>query len=68
MPTLMKRRLIAMGRGGLVVTVPKAWRDYYGLQAGDEVIVIANGGLTIRPKSKSPVRIASEEDSGVETK
>ncbi len=41
-----------MGRGGLVVTVPKAWLDYYGLKAGDVVIVIADGELRIRPIPK----------------
>jgi bifunctional DNA-binding transcriptional regulator/antitoxin component of YhaV-PrlF toxin-antitoxin module len=49
MPTLTKRKLIAMGDGGLVITVPKAWRDYYGLKAGDVVVVVANGDLRISP-------------------
>ena len=38
-----------MGQSGLVVTVPKAWWDYYGLKAGDDVIVIADRELRIRP-------------------
>ena len=38
-----------MGQGGLVVTVPKAWRDYYKLKPGDVVTVIANGELRISP-------------------
>ena len=49
MPTLRKQKLIPMGQGGLVVTVPKAWRDYYGLKPGDVVTVIANGELRISP-------------------
>lgn len=49
MPTLMRRKLIAMGDGGLVITVPKAWRDYYRLKAGDLVTVIADDELRIRP-------------------
>ena len=53
MPSLMRRKLIAAGDGGLVVTVPKAWWDYYGLKAGDVVIVIADGELRIRPLKKS---------------
>ncbi len=52
MPTLTKRKLIAMGRGGLVITVPKAWWDYYGLKPGDELEVIANGELIIRPPKR----------------
>jgi AbrB family looped-hinge helix DNA binding protein len=58
MPTLTRRKLIAMGDGGLVVTVPKAWRDYYGLKAGDVVIVVADGELRIRPIPRQ------DEDSG----
>ena len=48
MPTLTRRKLIAMGDGGLVVCVPKAWWDYYGLKAGDVVMVIAGRDLRIR--------------------
>ncbi len=47
MATLTKRKLIAMGRGGLVITVPKAWCDYYALKAGDVVIVVTDGDLRI---------------------
>jgi bifunctional DNA-binding transcriptional regulator/antitoxin component of YhaV-PrlF toxin-antitoxin module len=52
MPTLTRRKLIAMGDGGLVVTVPKAWRDYYRLKAGDVVTVIADSELRISPPIK----------------
>ena len=38
-----------MGKDGLVVTVPRAWANYYRLKAGDKVSVIANDHLTIRP-------------------
>lgn len=55
MPTLQKRKLIAMGDGGLVVTVPKAWWKYHGLKAGDEVRVITNGELRIRPLRKKVI-------------
>ena len=51
MPTLRTQKLIPMGQGGLVVTIPKAWRDYYRLKAGDAVTVIANGELRISPRS-----------------
>ncbi|MBA7599482.1 hypothetical protein ES703_06516 [subsurface metagenome] len=52
MPTLTRRKLIKMGDGGLVLTVPKAWCDYYTLKAGDVVIVIADGELRIQPAEK----------------
>jgi len=53
MPTLTKRSLIKFGDNGLVLTIPKAWIDYYQLKPGDKLEVIANGKLTIRPLKKS---------------
>lgn len=53
MPTLTKRTLIKFGENGLVLTIPKAWVDYYQLKPGDKLEVIANGELTIRPLKKS---------------
>lgn|GEM_PF-5762012 len=47
MPTITKQKLISMGQGGLVVTVPKAWSNFYGLKPGDVVIVVADGELRI---------------------
>jgi len=49
MPTVTKRTLIKFGENGLVLTIPKAWIDYYELKAGDILVVIANGELRIRP-------------------
>ena len=48
MPTVTKRTLIKFGGNGLVLTIPKAWVDYYQLKPGDKLEVIANGELTIR--------------------
>jgi len=56
MPTLTIRKLIPMGHGGLVVTVPKAWKDYYKLKAGDVVTVIADGELRIIPCDHEEVK------------
>lgn len=50
MPNLTQRSLIRFGDGGLVVTIPKAWADYYGLKAGDKVEVVTNHQLRLRPK------------------
>ena len=52
MPTLMLRKLIKFGDGGLVVTVPKAWARYHRLKAGDRLEVIADGELLIRPAKR----------------
>ncbi len=53
MPTLTKRTLIKFGDNGLVLTIPKAWIDYYHLEPGDKLEVIANGELTIHPLKKA---------------
>lgn len=53
MPTLTERTLMPMGDGGLVMTIPKSWARYYGLKAGDKVIVITNGELTVQVKEKT---------------
>lgn len=49
MPSISKRSVIRFGQNGLVVTLPKAWADYYQLKPGDKVMVVANRRLVIRP-------------------
>lgn len=48
MPTLTLRKLIRFGDDGLVITIPRSWVRYYGLKAGDQLQVIADGELVIR--------------------
>ena len=48
MATLTYRKLIRFG-GGLVVTLPKDWADYYQLKPGDKVMAVANRRLMIKP-------------------
>jgi len=48
MPLLEKRRIYAAG-GSLAVTLPKGWLKYFGIKAGDEVEIVANDNLVIRP-------------------
>ena len=47
MATLTYRRLIRLG-DGLVVTLPKAWVDYYKLKPGARVTVVTNRRLVIK--------------------
>lgn len=47
MATLTHRRLIRLG-DSLVITLPKAWVDYYQLKPGDRVTVVANRRLVIK--------------------
>jgi antitoxin component of MazEF toxin-antitoxin module len=51
MPTIQTRKLIQGGTNGtsLMVTLPTAWLRYYGLAPGDEVELVTNGVVTIRP-------------------
>ena len=49
MPTVTERRVVRLGGRALVITIPKAWSDYYGLKAGDSLRVVANDVLTIHP-------------------
>jgi antitoxin component of MazEF toxin-antitoxin module len=48
MPLLENRKIYAAGRS-LAITLPRGWLSYFGLKAGDEVQIVANGELVIRP-------------------
>ncbi len=47
-----KRKLMPMGDGGLVVTVPRIWARFHQLKVGDkvELEIGSDGELHIRPK------------------
>jgi bifunctional DNA-binding transcriptional regulator/antitoxin component of YhaV-PrlF toxin-antitoxin module len=47
MPIISDRAVIRFGKGGLVITIPKGWADYYDLRPGDKLRVIADDGLWI---------------------
>jgi AbrB family looped-hinge helix DNA binding protein len=53
MPTLQVRRIYQSGKSSCAVTLPSGWLRYLGLRPGDEVEVIANGEITIRPRQKT---------------
>lgn len=48
-----ERKLMPMGNGGLVVTIPKVWARVFQLKVGDKVELEMNveGELHIRPKA-----------------
>lgn len=52
------RKLIRMGDGGLVVSIPPGWLRFHGLKPGDKVEIVTNGKITIRPATK---RVADKE-------
>jgi len=47
-----ERKLMPMGDGGLVVTVPRIWARFHQLSVGDkvELEMDSDGQLRIRPK------------------
>lgn len=60
MPLLERRRIYAAG-GSLAITLPRGWLAYFGIKAGDEVEIVANGKLVIRPtKSGNGPQLATE--------
>ena len=43
MPRIEHRTILAFGRDGYCVLLPKSWMEYYGLKKGDKVDVITDG-------------------------
>jgi len=60
MPTLVLRKLVRFGQSGLVLTIPKGWARYHGLEPGDKVEVIANRDLVVRLESEAKKRDKKE--------
>jgi len=52
MSQIEERTISRVGSTSLMVTLPKPWLRYLGIQPGDKVEVITNGEVTIRPKRK----------------
>ena len=61
---LGERKLMPMGNGGLVVTIPKVWARFFQLQVGDrvELEMDSRGELRIHPKEV----LTLEEDTSNE--
>jgi antitoxin component of MazEF toxin-antitoxin module len=51
MPHKQTRKIIRVGNS-LAVTIPKPWSTYFDLSEKDEVIVLSNGAIVIRPPDK----------------
>ena len=51
MPAKEKHKIMKHGTSGVVV-LPKAYRDYHGLNPGDSVIILYDSLLLIVPKSQ----------------
>jgi len=53
-PIVEKRNLVKSG-ASIVLTLPKKWVEENGLEAGSEVIVVANGDLQILKLDKGNI-------------
>ena len=53
MPTITTRKVIKLGKNGLVMSLPAGWVRYYNLKAGDRLEVIANKKLIVRPMKQT---------------
>ena len=51
-PSLTTRKIIKFGKSTLAMTLPKAWVNYFNLEAGDKLEVIANKKLIVRANKK----------------
>ena len=50
MGTKCTRKIIRIGHSSLAVIIPRNWLRYYNLQHGDQVDVLTNGSIQIKPK------------------
>jgi len=55
MPNIYQRKLLEVGHS-VAVTIPKPWLNYYGLKIGDEVELITDDVIVVRPIEKKVVR------------
>jgi antitoxin component of MazEF toxin-antitoxin module len=51
MPHKQTRKVIRVGNS-LAVTIPKPWLSYFKLSEKDEVTLLSNGAIIIKPLSK----------------
>jgi antitoxin component of MazEF toxin-antitoxin module len=58
MPHEETRKIIKVGETSYAVILPRAWLRYYRLTDKDEVLVVSNGSVVIKPpeKEKEPMK------------
>ncbi|MEM0233239.1 MAG: AbrB/MazE/SpoVT family DNA-binding domain-containing protein [Candidatus Nezhaarchaeales archaeon] len=49
MPHVTKRKIIRYGRTSYGVVLPKPWLRYFGIKQGDEVEMVSNHFVIIKP-------------------
>ena len=63
-PIVEKRRLVKSG-ASVVLTLPKKWLEENNLEAGSEIIVVANGDIQILKSNKENVDRLNEKISEI---
>jgi antitoxin component of MazEF toxin-antitoxin module len=63
-PSVEKRKLVKSG-ASVVITLPKNWLEENKLDAGSEVIVVANGDIQILKSNKENVERLNEKISQI---
>lgn len=53
MGQIHQRTITKVGSGSLMITLPLGWVRFHKLKAGDQVEVITNGELLVRPIRKN---------------
>jgi len=65
MPTLVEQTVIDVGQGRCIITLPKPWFRYFGIQPGDKLEIETDEDLIIRhPRRRSATRRIPEKQNG----
>jgi len=57
MPQIENRKVVRVGKTSSGVILPAAWLRYFGIKPGDEVEVVSNGVVTVKPLKERPEEI-----------
>ena len=64
MPISEERMIYRVGKSSLAITLPRNWLRYFGLGAGDTVVITGNRDLTIHPRKKHENAESNRENTG----
>ena len=58
--SIIEKRRIHKAGGSMAITLPKGWLAYFEIECGDEVQLVVDGELTIRPMKKRRETVGKE--------
>ena len=59
MPHEETRKIIRVGNS-YAVTIPRAWARYFKLDDKDEVLVVSDGSIVIKPKERTRLEASAK--------